>query len=86
MLLKTHGAIGKRTQNELKNEPNLRRLGRELMPNSEVARLKGKKPVTWLATLDTLSPGKRAADKVWPGYLKATRENTKIAGTKPGCL
>ena len=37
---------------------------RELKPNSEVARLDGKKPLTRLATLATLSPGKRAADAV----------------------
>jgi hypothetical protein len=44
MLLKTQGAFGKRTQNGLKNEPNLGCLRRELMPNSEVARLKGRNP------------------------------------------
>jgi hypothetical protein len=54
MLLKTQGAVGKRTQNELKKEPNLGCLRRELMPNSEVARLDGKKPLTRLATLATL--------------------------------
>ena len=54
MLLKTRGEFGKRTQNELKNEPNLGCLRRE--PNSETARLDGKKPLTWLATLATL-PG-----------------------------
>jgi len=36
MLLKTKQGVWKRTQNELKNEPNLRCLGRELMPNSGV--------------------------------------------------
>jgi hypothetical protein len=65
MLLKTKPGVWKRTRNELKNEPRLERLMRELMPNSEVARLKGKKPLTWLATLATLSPGKRAAEEVW---------------------
>src|SRR5271157_2036637 len=35
MFLKTHGAFGKRTQNELKNGPNLGCLRRELMPSSE---------------------------------------------------
>jgi hypothetical protein len=40
---------------------------RELKPNSEVRRLNVKKPLTWLATLATLSPGKRAADEVWSG-------------------
>ena len=74
MLLKTQVALGKRTQNELKNEPNLRCLGRELKPNSEVARLKGKKPLTWLATLATLSPGKRAADEVWSETRSNARE------------
>jgi len=54
ILLKTHGAFGKRTQNELKNEPRLEQLMRELMPNSEVARLDGKKPLTRLATIATL--------------------------------
>jgi hypothetical protein len=71
MLLKTHGAFGKRTQNELKNEPKndarFEHPMREPKPNSEVARLKGKKPLTWLATLATLSPGKRAADAVGGG-------------------
>jgi hypothetical protein len=37
---------------------------RELKPNSEVARLKGKKPLTWLATLATLSPGKRVPTRL----------------------
>ena len=50
MLLKTQGAAGKRTQNELKNEPRLEQLMRELMPNSELARLDGKKPLTRHAT------------------------------------
>ena len=54
MLLKTHRAFGKRTQNELKKEPSLGCLRREPMPNSEVARLDGKKPRTRLATLATL--------------------------------
>jgi hypothetical protein len=41
---------------------------RELKPNSEVAKFDGKKTLTWLATLATLSPGKRAAaDEVWSG-------------------
>jgi hypothetical protein len=31
-----------------------------LIPNSEVAKLCGKKPLTWLATLATLSPRERA--------------------------
>jgi len=47
---------------------------RELKPNSEVAKFDGKKPLTWLATLATLSPGKRAAaDEVWSG----TRSNAR---------
>ena len=54
MLLKTKPGVWKRTRNELKNEPRLERLMRELMPNSEVARLDGKKPLTRLATLATL--------------------------------
>jgi len=43
---------------------------RELKPNSEVARLKGKKPLTWLTTLAILSPGKMAAEEVWWGTPK----------------
>ena len=35
-------------------------LGTRLKPNSEVARLCGKKPLTRLATLATLSPRERA--------------------------
>ncbi len=54
MLLKTHGAFSKRTQNEPINEANFERQMRELKPNSEVASLDGKKPLTWLATLATL--------------------------------
>jgi len=46
---------------------------RELKPNSEVARLDRKKPLAWLATLATLSPGKRAVDEVWSG----TRSNAR---------
>jgi hypothetical protein len=46
------------------------------MPNSEVARLKGKKPLTRLATLATLSPGKRVADEVWSG-TETTRQIQK---------
>ena len=70
MFLKTHCAFGKRTQNEARFEHPMR----ELKPNSEVARLKRKEPLTWLATLATLSPGDRAAtDEVWPG----TRSNAR---------
>jgi hypothetical protein len=84
MLLKTQGAFGKQTQNELKNEPNLGCLWRE--PNSEVARLDGKKPLTWLATLATLL-GEEGAEEVWSATPKqAMRENTKIGGTKRECL
>jgi len=85
MLLKIHGAFGKRTQNELKNEPNSCCLMRELMPNSEVARLKGKKPLTWLATLATLSPGKRVL-KRFGGVLQSNARKYKIAGTNRECL
>ena len=84
MSVKTHGSFGKRTQNELKNEPNLGCLRRE--PNSEVARLDGKKPLTWLATLATLLR-EEGAEEVWSGTPKqAMRENTKIGGTKRECL
>jgi hypothetical protein len=100
MLLKTHGAFGKRTQNELKNEPNLGYLGRELMPNSELARLNGKKPLVRLATLATLpdfrwSDSNRTRNRTTRrrGPLsrfgrepEAMRENTKIGGTKRECL
>jgi hypothetical protein len=87
MLLKTQGAFGKRTQNEPKNEPNLVCLRRELMPNSEVARLVGKNPLTWLATLATLSPGKRVLKRFGRVTPKqAMRENTRIGGTKRECL
>ena len=40
------------------------RKGGVLIPNSEVARLDWKKPLTWLATLATLSPRERAVDDV----------------------
>jgi hypothetical protein len=43
----------KRTQNEARFEHQMR----ELKPNSEVARFDGKKPLTWLATVATLSEG-----------------------------
>jgi len=85
MLLKTQGAFGKRTQNELKNEPRLEQLMRGLMPNSEVARLDGKKPLTRLATLATLSPGERAFNRVrlQPSReSRETREKYKNRGTK----
>jgi hypothetical protein len=72
MLLKTQVEFGKQTQNELKNEPNLGCLRREVMPNSEVARLAGKKPLTRLATLATLSPGARAFIRV---RLQPSRES-----------
>jgi hypothetical protein len=68
MLLKTKLCFWKRTQNELKNElknePNRGCRRREPMPNSEVARLDGRKPLTWLATLATRSPRERSIDDV----------------------
>ena len=70
MLLKTNDGVWKRIQNEPKNQPRLEQLMRELKPNSEVARLKGKKPLTWLTTLAILSPGKMAAEEVWWGTPK----------------
>jgi len=77
MLLKTQGAFGKRTQNELKNEPNLGCLRRE--PNSEVARLDGKKPLTWLATLATL-PREEGAEEVWSGTPKQAMRQIQKSG------
>ena len=74
MLLKTHCSFGKRTENELKNKPNLGCLRRE--PNSEVARLDGKKPLTRLATLATLSPGKRALKRF--GRVPRSKQCEKI--------
>jgi hypothetical protein len=53
----------KRTQ----NETNFGRQMRELKPNSQVARLRGKKPLTWLATLATLSPRKRVRTRFCGG-------------------
>jgi hypothetical protein len=81
MLLKTQSAFGKRTQNEPKNDARFEHPTPELKPNSEVARLKEKKPLTWLATLATLSPRKRAAHAAWSG-IQTTRENIKIEETK----
>ncbi len=54
MLLKTQSAFGKRTQKEPKNDARFEHPMPELKPNSEVARLDGKKSLTWLATLATL--------------------------------
>ena len=55
MLLKTNGAFSKQTQNEPINEANFEPQTRESSRNSKVARSDGKKPLTWLATLATLS-------------------------------
>ena len=56
---------------------------RELMPNSEVARLEGKKPHTRLATLATFSPQGRGLLLTRFGRVpEAMRENTKTRGNK----
>jgi hypothetical protein len=82
MFLKTQKSFWKRTENELK-KPRFEHHMRELKPNSEVARIEGKKPLTWLATLATLSPGNRAAaDEVWSGTRSNARK-CKNRGNKP---
>ena len=63
-------------KNETENEANFEHKIRELRHDSEVKRNDGKKPLTRLATLATLSPGKRAVDEVYSG-TEATREIRK---------
>jgi len=66
--------VRKRTQNEANFEHKMR----ESSPDSEVARSVGKKPLTRLATLATLSPGKRAAGRGLVGNATQCEKTQKL--------